>query len=73
MNRAIYVCISSRARIEGRDYTVYGIRCADGQDSIPDISTQPELVEHMVELLNRNAVSPLHFREVVADLLALYV
>lgn len=72
MSRAIYVRTSNRALIEGTEYTVYGIRCADGQEHIPDISTRAELVERIVEALNRCEVSPLHFREIVEDLLALY-
>ena len=73
MSRSIYVRTSSRALVEGKAYVVYGIRCEDGQDIVPDISTHPELVERMVEALNRCEVSPVHFREVLEDLLALYL
>ena len=72
MSRSIYVRTCSRVQIEGNEYTVYGIRCVDGQDEIRDISICPELVERMLEDLNRAEVSPVHFREVIDNLLALY-
>ncbi|MCI8442047.1 MAG: hypothetical protein HFG27_05895 [Provencibacterium sp.] len=72
MSSLIYLRTSSRIQIEGSDYTVYGIVRSDGQECIEDISTCSALVERILEDLNRGEVSPLHFREVLDDLIAKY-
>lgn len=57
-------------------YLTYGLRAwrkteAGGEevDFIPDVTTQPRFAELLAELFNRCQLSPLHFREVLEDML----
>jgi len=47
------------------EYVGYGISCGD--DEIEDISTNEEFVDELVDLLNKNDASPIHFRDIVVD------
>ena len=72
MSSLTYMRTSSLVRMEGTEYTVYGISCSNGQDCINDISTRPELVDKILEDLNRGEISPIHFRDILDDLIAKY-
>lgn len=72
MSSSTYLRTSSRIKIEGIEYTVYGIALAGGQDRVDDISTFPGLVEKILNDLNHGGVSPVHFRDVLDNLIAQY-
>ena len=76
-----YQMIQTTEYVEDSGYVVaYGISCQTrrGADvstpgeqvaAIPGISTQPELVEGMVEMLNLRDADPLHLKDLVYDFL----
>lgn len=59
--------------------TVFGIRCYVENEagapceecSLPDISTNEKMVEHLIEQLVENGVTPVHFKDIVEDAVAL--
>ena len=50
-------------------YRAFGITCkkADGEEHIPDISTDRELVEAMISKFNRYHLSPIHLRDAIEE------
>lgn len=50
-------------------YVSYGITCKSelGEEHVPDISTDRELVENAVERFNRYGLSPLHFHDAIEE------
>lgn len=55
-------------------YKSYGICLAEDESvSIKDVSSRKDVVEKIVEMLNKYHASPINFKEIVEDLLiALY-
>lgn len=61
-----------------RYIVVYGIACIEENDNrketvleIPGITAEEEKIKLLVELCNKNALSPCQLREVVEDMLEL--
>lgn len=70
----VYQAICSNIILEGNTYTVYGIQMLSGQpghyfveDEIQDITIHADQICRMVDLLNNEKISALHFRDVVMD------
>ena len=51
----------------GKTIKTYGISC--GNRTIKDISTNKKKVERLVELCNKNKLSPIHLDDVIDDFL----
>ena len=62
-----YQIVKSVVKIEGKMHTVYGI--TNGEETIFDVSTKIDVVKKLVDVLNQNNVSDVHFRDIVEDLL----
>lgn len=52
---------------DGVSYLAYGLRC--GEFRIADFSSVKEETERLIELMNRNEVSPVHALDVIEDYL----
>ena len=52
---------------DGQQYTAYGISGADCR--ISDVTTDRTVIQTLLELFNRNNVSPIHAFELVEDFL----
>lgn len=65
-----YILVGEMAVKDGLACESYGVKVAgaDGQEtSIPNITIRAERIDELIELLIRNAVSPLSLPDVVAD------
>lgn len=56
---------TSQTNEDGAAYTAYGFRC--GECCVTDFSSVREDAERMLEVLNKNEVSPLHVYDVIED------
>ena len=56
-------------QVEMTQPTFGGAMLKDGQllDELPDLTIRREDVEHIVQKLNQNGVSEVHFREILYD------
>lgn len=64
----MYQSVADTNTLEGKSYISYGIAIADIR--IRDISPDKAIVDALVEQYNRQALDPLHLKEVVEDFLA---
>ncbi|MCC8122119.1 MAG: DUF6514 family protein [Oscillospiraceae bacterium] len=72
--RTCYEIIEGKTVVQGESKAVFGIQCRMQPTgyiirSIPDISTDKELIRHWITLMNKHDLSPLHFKDVVDDML----
>lgn len=76
-----YERVESRRQVEEKNVSVFGIKCsvqilqgedwvAGASETVEDISSYPERVEGIIQLLSRNQAFPTHVREIVEDLIA---
>lgn len=59
---------TNKTNEDGVSYTAYGFTC--GECCVSDFSSVREDAERMLEILNKNEVSPLHVYDVIEDSLA---
>ena len=62
-----YILTEKSITSESKKYVSYGIACEI--EHIDDISTELELVEKIVGVLNEGHVQAIHFKDVVVDML----
>ena len=68
-----YDLLQGEVKQEGKIRKTYGIAMMEDQkilDQIADVCVNPEKVQELVNLLNSQNVSRLHFRDVLSDWIA---
>ncbi len=64
----MYIMTDEKKFIDGEEHIVYGIYY-DDKYKIADISTDKEKVGKMVDLFNKENLSPCHLHDVVYDMI----
>ena len=65
----MYFLTKDKVIVEGREYTVYGMKYNDGPFAA-DLSTDKHSVQRLVEKCNEYQLEPIHMFDVIEDFLA---